>query len=409
MTKTTLTPSLVSQTSCPSNKRRVDIFDDRTKGLVLEVRPSGGKTYYLRYLDTNGKSRQSKLANANDVTVTQARQLADGARNKIAMGHDPLADKKTSRTMPTVDEFFYQRYMSFVKGYKRSWDTDESLFRIHVKPRIGKKRLNEVCKDDIIKMLHGRRADGGAIGSANRLVILMRYVFNLAIKWEEPGITKNPASGVSLFEDPPTKERFLTVEEAQRLYEAVKNSENSMLQYIVPMLILTGARRNEAIRAQWKDFDFVKLSWRIPFTKSGRPRHVPLSDGVIRLLQSIPRIDGCPYVFPNPKTKKPFVSVYYSWHTARTQAGLADVRLHDLRHSFASFLVNNGRSLYEVQKILGHTQIKTTQRYAHLSQDTLLEATNVATRSLGTMFSQPLVALPSEISMITEAAELLAA
>jgi len=82
-------------------------------------------------------------------------------------------------------------------------------------------------------------------------------------------------------------------------------------------------------------------------------------------------------VFPNPKTGKPYVSIFYSWNTARKQAGLADVRIHDLRHSFASFLVNAGRSLYEVQKILGHTQIKTTQRYAHLSQDTLIDAANV--------------------------------
>ena len=391
MAKIMLTPAVVSTASCPAQSRRIDLFDEKTKGLVLEVRPSGGKTYYLRYLDQRSRSRQVKLADVRDVTLAQARQLADSTRNKIAMGIDPIAEKTVLRSVPTLEDFFYQRYMKYVKGYKRSWDTDESLFRNHVMPLLGKKHLDEVSKDDIISMLHGRRADGAALGSANRLVILMRYMFNLALKWEVPGITKNPASGVTLFEDPPTKERFLTVEEAQRLYSSVQDSENSMLQYIVPMLILTGARRSEVIRAQWSDFDMLKLSWRIPFTKAGRPRHVPMSDGVIRLLESIPRITGCPFVFPNPKTKKPFVSIYYSWHTARTQAGLADVRLHDLRHSFASFLVNNGRSLYEVQKILGHTQIKTTQRYAHLSQDTLLDAANVAVNSMGSMFSNPAI------------------
>ncbi len=391
MAKIMLTPAVVSTASCPAQSRRIDLFDEKTKGLVLEVRPSGGKTYYLRYLDQRSRSRQVKLADVRDVTLAQARQLADSTRNKIAMGIDPIAEKTVLRSVPTLEDFFYQRYMKYVKGYKRSWDTDESLFRNHVMPLIGKKHLDEVSKDDIISMLHGRRADGAALGSANRLVILMRYMFNLALKWEVPGITKNPASGVTLFEDPPTKERFLTVEEAQRLYSSVQDSENSMLQYIVPMLILTGARRSEVIRAQWSDFDMLKLSWRIPFTKAGRPRHVPMSDGVIRLLESIPRMTGCPFVFPNPKTKKPFVSIYYSWHTARTQAGLADVRLHDLRHSFASFLVNNGRSLYEVQKILGHTQIKTTQRYAHLSQDTLLDAANVAVNSMGSMFSNPAI------------------
>ena len=99
---------------------------------------------------------------------------------------------------------------------------------------------------------------------------------------------------------------------------------------------------------------------------------------MLRLLAQVPRKDGCPYVFANPKSGKPFVSVFNSWDTARKKVGLRDVRIHDLRHSFASFLVNAGRSLYEVQRILGHTQIKTTQRYAHLSQDTLIDAANVA-------------------------------
>ncbi|WP_273146035.1 site-specific integrase [Ferrovum myxofaciens] len=119
----------------------------------------------------------------------------------------------------------------------------------------------------------------------------------------------------------------------------------------------------------------------MPVTKTGRPRHVPLSEGVLQLLDSIPH-DECPWVFANPKTHKPFVSIFTGWNSARKRAGLAEVRIHDLRHSFASFLVNAGRSLYEVQKILGHTQIKTTQRYAHLSQDTLLDAANEVSKAV---------------------------
>ena len=149
--------------------------------------------------------------------------------------------------------------------------------------------------------------------------------------------------------------------------------------------ILTGARKREALDAQWRDFDIDRRDWRVPMSKSGRPRHIPLSEGVIQLLQTVPRFPDCPFVFPNPKTLKPYESIFNSWNTARKLAGLADVRIHDLRHSFASFLVNNGRSLYEVQKILGHTQIKTTQRYAHLSQDTLLDAANTAGVALSSL------------------------
>jgi len=188
-------------------------------------------------------------------------------------------------------------------------------------------------------------------------------------------------------------ERYLSVEEAHRLYESVCASENKMLRFIVPMLILSGARKREVLDAKWADFDLARKAWRIPVTKSGQARHVPLSDGAINVLNSIPPTD-CEWTFANPKTQLPYVSVFCSWNTARKQAGLADVRMHDLRHSFASLLINSGRTLYEVQHILGHTQVKTTQRYAHLSQDTLLAAANSATVALGSAMMPPVMMAP---------------
>jgi integrase len=149
------------------------------------------------------------------------------------------------------------------------------------------------------------------------------------------------------------------------------------------MLILTGARKREVLDAKWEDFDLDRRAWRIPISKSGKARHVPLSDGALNILSTMPRDMKCEWTFPNPDTKKPFVNIFYAWDTARKNAGLSDVRVHDLRHSFASLLINSGRTLYEVQHILGHTQVKTTQRYAHLSQDTLLAAANSATVALG--------------------------
>jgi len=106
MSKATLTPALVNSTVCPADKRRVDIFDVKTKGLVLEVRPSGGKTFYLRYLDARGRSRQVKLADTRDVTLAQARQLADSMRAKIAMGEDPVMDRSVTKSVPTLEQFF---------------------------------------------------------------------------------------------------------------------------------------------------------------------------------------------------------------------------------------------------------------------------------------------------------------
>ena len=210
----------------------------------------------------------------------------------------------------------------------------------------------------------------------------MRYIYNLALRWKVAGVVTNPCKGIPLMEENNKKERYLSPREAERLYEAVCRSANPMLRYIVPMLILTGARKREVLDARWADFDRSRRIWRIPMTKAGRARHVPLSDGALSVLESLPTTPGCPWAFPNPDTGRPYVSIYYAWDTARKKADLADVRIHDLRHSFASLLINSGRTLYEVQQILGHTQVKTTQRYAHLSQDTLLAAANAATRAL---------------------------
>lgn len=186
------------------------------------------------------------------------------------------------------------------------------------------------------------------------------------------------------------RERYISQEEAQRLFEALEASDSKMLKYIVAMLLLTGARKREVLDARWSDFDLENRLWRIEFNKTGKPRHVPLSDGALQLLASLPRREGCDYAFANPDTGKPFVSFFYSWDTARKRAGMADVRIHDLRHSFASFLINGGRSLYEVQKILGHTQVKTTQRYAHLSHDSLVAAANTAVVSVPLLQRMPM-------------------
>lgn len=131
--------------------------------------------------------------------------------------------------------------------------------------------------------------------------------------------------------------------------------------------------------ARWRDIDWRQKLWRIPRTKSGKVRHVPLSSGALEVLDSLQEsaLPAVEYIFANPRTGLPFVSIFYSWDTDRNEAGLQDLRIHDLRHSFASFLVNAGRSLYELQELLGHADIRTTSRYAHLSRERLREAVEV--------------------------------
>ncbi len=304
------------------------------------------------------------------------------------MGENPFEAMKALRTVPTFKQFVEESYIPHIKGYKRSWTTDMSLLKNHLLPELGKMHMDEITRRHMVT-LFSRHREAHMPGSTNRIIILSRYIFNCAIKWETQGIVKNPTSGIELYPENNKRERYLTNDEAVKLFEVLEQSEAKQLKYIISMLLLTGARKNEVLHAKWSDFDLERRLWKIEFNKSGRTRYVPISDGSIQVLEAVPRIAGCEYVFANPDTKKPFVSIFYAWDTARKRAGLPDLRIHDLRHSFASFLINGGRSLYEVQKILGHTQVKTTQRYAHLSHDSLVSAANTAMRSVPLMQLMP--------------------
>jgi integrase len=380
-----LIQSTLGSIRCPEGRGKVEISDSVCKGLFLEVRKSGGKTFYLRYTNNRGRQHQYRIGDADVISLAQARQLAQQLKTQVLLGQDPVESKKTDRQTPTFGRFIEEQYMPHVKAYKKSWETDVSLLKNHLLPRFGNRHMDTITRQDIVKMHSDRKASGAAAGSVNRLLIMMRYIFNLAIRWEVAGIKNNPTKNVPLMPENNKKERYLSEDEARRLYASVCKSDNEMLQFIIPMLILTGARKREVLDAKWSDFDFERRLWRIPTTKLGKPRYVPLSDGVMSLLSTMPRNVKSDYVFANPKTNKPFVSIFAAWDTARKRVGLADVRIHDLRHSFASLLINSGRSLYEVQRLLGHTQIKTTQRYAHLSRETLLDASNAATKAVGSI------------------------
>jgi integrase len=270
-------------------------------------------------------------------------------------------------------------YMPYVKSYKRSWDTDDSMIRNHLVPKLGPRRMAGIKPPDIAVFVEKMKAENYAPGTCNRALVLLRYGYRLAVRWGVPGVEVNPVEQIKNLMDDNKLERFLTNEQTFSLLQAVRQSESEMLQYIVLFLIYTGARKREVLDAKWQDIDWERKSWRVVKTKSGKNRHLPLSTGAIQVLESLKQLNGAAgaeysHVFANPKTGLPFVSFFYSWDAARKRAGLPDLRVHDLRHSFASFLVNAGRSLYEVQELLGHADIRTTSRYAHLSRERLAAA-----------------------------------
>lgn len=377
MPKATLSAQFVSTATCLSGKK-TDYYDTAIKGFVLEVRQTGGSTYYMRYRDLRGRQCQFKIGDAKALTFDKARSTAKVIRAKVTLGESPLQERQSLKQVPTLAQFNEERYLPYIKGYKKSWIGDEGNFRNHILPRFGSKHLDEITHQQVVEFHQQMLASGLAKATCNRLLILLRYMFNLAKKWGIPGAQENPTLGVPLYEANNARERFLTAEETQRLRLAIEQSANPQLKFIIPLLLLTGARKRELLDAKWEDFDTARRNWRIPMSKSGKARHVPLSGAVLEILSSLPRWPKCPYVVPNPETLEPFVNVHYSWNTARVKAQLPEVRMHDLRHSMASNLVNSGRSIYEVSKILGHSQLKTSERYAHLAHETLLAAADAA-------------------------------
>lgn len=242
-------------------------------------------------------------------------------------------------------------------------------------------RLDEIKPQDISQWL-AEIGKTRAPATVEKVRVLFSRSFELGLKWGVPGCETNPVKVVPKKRFSNRRERFLTSEEADRLLKAAERSLNPQLRNIVALLLLTGARRNELLTAEWKNVDLERKAWFIPDSKTGQPRYVPLSQAAIAVIEGLPRFEKCHYLIPNPKTRKPYTGLKTAWDWARTEAGLPDVRLHDLRHSAASFMINAGVNLFAVGKVLGHADHQSTMRYSHLANDTLLAAVEAGAAKL---------------------------
>lgn len=371
-----LSASFVRSSSCLEGRKKIDYFDVSQRGFLLEVRCSGGKTYYQRYTDGRGRERQFKIGPSDVLSLEQARRKAKQVVAEALLGADPQQKRREMRAVPQLKQFVAERYLPFIQTYKNSWQTDETVLRIHILAKLGNLALDEIKTDGISDLINAMRADGYAAGTMNRVIVILRYIYNLARKWKTPGGEENPASGLSAGPEV-QRNRFLAEWEAENLVRAIQNDENQTAARSIMLLLLTGARRNEVTFAKWEYVDWKNKTLLVPKSKSGRARVVALNQSAIALLNATPRVAGNPYIFPSEVTGRPSASLFFPWARIRERAGLDDVRLHDLRHSFASFLVNKGVSLYVVQGLLGHLHARTTQRYAHLSQETLSGAADL--------------------------------
>jgi integrase len=353
--KVTLTDTLIKRHRAAG--QRVELWDGIVPNFFVQIRESGQASFYIRYVSpVSGKKRALKLGDTAIWPTDKARQLA---REKLALvdqGRDPADERDERKTCPTLAEVVQERYLPHVKATKTSWDTDETLLRCHIVPALGDRRLSAITTADVTQLLnalrHGGKTGGPkgrsksqrvngsdyAPGTCNRIKILIRYLFNLAIdKWTIPGVKTNPAKDISDFPDT-HRQIFLNPEEIQHLLEAGRprpGMQNPHTLLIVMLLTLTGVRKRNALQAEWSEFDLVRGLWNLPAhkTKQKKPQTIQLAQEVLNLLHHLPRREaGERYLFANPKTGKPFQSIYYSWNSMRQRAGLGHFRMHDLRH-----------------------------------------------------------------------------
>jgi integrase len=230
---------------------------------------------------------------------------------------------------------------------------------------------------------------GYAPGSINRAVVTLRAMLKRADDWDICRMHSSLKKSPDLLRDTRKLERFLSREEAQRLQTVLRERGPTPVNLAILFMLYTGARRKEVLEAEWQYIDFSRREWRIPITKNGQPRTVILSGKAMEILQQAKDyqernfVQPVGVVFANPKTLQPYYNIWETWKRVRAEADLEDVRLHDLRHSFASTLINAGVSIYEVQKLLGHSNVTVTQRYAHLASERLHETIKLVDEGYG--------------------------
>ena len=276
--------------------------------------------------------------------------------------HQPSAQAGRHDVPVIFDAFVSDIYLPHVKLRKRSWDVDERIARQHLSPTFGDRQLIDIQRHEVEDWLHGLSAGGLAPATCNRILAVFKTICSLAAMRGLLPAGQSPCAGVSSFKIHTQRERYLSREEAQRLMRALENSKHPEA-FALRRLLLTGARKSEILKARW---EHVRLELRlliVPLSKSGRPRHILLSDAALDVVRAMPRTPGNPWLFPGHAPGKPLSDLYLFWNRLRRDLGLADVRIHDLRHTFASFLVNAGHSLYETQKMLGHSDPRTTMPF----------------------------------------------
>lgn len=373
-----LTKRLIDSLAPPTEGGSYIVSDTEDDGLRLRVFASGRKKFALEYRIA-GRVRWFGLGRFGDLTVNDARERVRKLRPRITDGFDPAEAKAIGRDEPTFLEYaegWTKR--SKLRKKPSSLRNDELLLRLHLVPALGRRKLRSVTRADLAR-LRDKLSDRKT--TANRVLALASTIFNAAEADGERDPNSNPCRHVERYKERRI-ERPLTGDDFARLWVALDTSDEAPAAVAaIRLLVLTGLRCGEALSLRWQDVDLDGARLQLRDSKTGA-RRVLLSAPAVELLRSVPQ--NGEFVFSGKldrvtREERPLADLTHPWQRIRAKAGLSAIRLHDLRHSYASVAIGSGHSLPEVGKLLGHRNVATTARYAHLVED----AERRAVRSVG--------------------------
>jgi integrase len=358
----------------PEKGKRLRVFDTRCPGLALQVMGSGNKAFYV-YRWVEGQPKQVKIGPFPDLSIEQARDKAREILGSLALGEDPVAEKRKARAEMTFGELFDWYLEHHAKVRKKSWGRDKWQYELHLQS-LAKLKLSQITRAQI-REIHARLGKDSGIYAANRVLALIRTVFNKAIAHELTTLA-NPASSVTAFREQ-SRDRRLNTTEIPRFFEALEKHGSQDLWDYVYLSLFTGARQANVLAMSFDDIDLQARTWRIPETKNGTPQVIPLEDTEVEILTRREAKAKGPWVFPGKGKKvghltKPPVG----WDTVLREAKVSDFRFHDLRRTLGSWMADTGASLPVIGKALHHMSQSTTAVYARLSLDPVREAKSKA-------------------------------
>lgn len=356
-------------------EKDIIIRDSELKGFICKVTPKNKRVYMLYYRTKDGRERKPAIGNHGALTCEDAREIAREWLSDIAKGGDPSLTKQKDKSTPTVEEFsklYLEKHAPNMKP--KSAEEDERLWRNYVVPALGKIKINVLGKHDLISFHQSLRHK---TVTANRAIGLLSRALNIAESWGMRPENSNPCKYVKKYAEK-KKERFLSLDELSNLSKTLSKFEKNETVglstiYAIRLLIFTGCRLNEILTLKWSYVDFDNHCLRLPDSKTGA-KTVYLAPAALEVLSNLPRQEFNPYVIPGKIKGARLVNLQKPWRKIRKDAKLDDVRIHDLRHSFASIGAASGLSLPIIGALLGHKQTQTTARYAHLVGDPLKQA-----------------------------------